>query len=58
MKKKNNVKDIQRFNQIAEILGIKFDEAEELSKIVKTMMQEIKDDQEKEEEVHIENILL
>jgi hypothetical protein len=58
MKKKNH-KDIQRFNQIAEILGIKFDEAEELSKIVKTMMQEIEDEKEKQdEEVHIENILV
>lgn len=58
MNKKNNFKDIQRFNQIAEILGIKFEEAEELSKIVKTTMQEIKDDQKKEAEVKNENILL
>lgn len=30
-----NFKEIQRFNEIADILGIKFEEAEDLSRVVR-----------------------
>ena len=39
-----NIKEIQRFNEIADILGIKFEEAEELSKIVRTTAIELNEE--------------